>query len=125
MRFDDRIETVLALPADRPDRLEAQWRQLVDLVAQPSAEEGSGAAWHAYARLRLIRARVDPALRRQSALSLAGRAIDPGLIAFFAEDRPTIAAPLMASAQLAPAEWFSVLPRLGPAARALLRHRDD
>jgi signal transduction histidine kinase len=47
------------------------------------------------------------------------------LLAFFAEDSASIAAPLFAQARLDRQAWFDLLPRLGPAARALLRHRED
>ncbi len=125
MRFDDMIATALAQPADRPDRREAQWRQLVDLLAQRRPGSGDAAALEAYAILRATRDSVAPAVRRQAALALAGRRVDPELIAFFTEDNAAVAAPLLAAARLEPEAWIAVLPRLGPAARALLRHRDD
>jgi signal transduction histidine kinase len=123
MRFDDMIATVLAQPADRPDRLAAQWRQLVDLLAQHGA--AAVEAERAFGFLRRHRADVDPAVRREVAGSLAGLNVDPELIAFFAEDTPAEAAPLLAGARLDSREWLDLLPRLGPAARALLRHRRD
>jgi hypothetical protein len=123
MRFDDMIATVLARPSDRSDRLTAQWRQLVDLLAQRPADADQ--ADRAYALLRETRGAVDAAVRRQAALALAGRRVDPGLIAFFAEDHASVAAPLIATARLDGAEWIALLPRLAPPARALLRHRDD
>jgi hypothetical protein len=123
MRFDDRIATALAQPADRPDRRAAQWRQLVDLLAQGRAE--SAERDRAFALLRETRGVVDPAIRRQAARALAGRAVAPDLLAFFAEDSPSIAAPLIAQARLERRAWLALLPRLGPAARALLRHRED
>lgn len=125
MRFDDRIATVLAQPADRRDRITAQWRQLVDLLAQRRGGEDSPELGRAYAFLREHRAAVDPATRRGVAAALAGRAVDPDLLAFFAEDSPSVVAPLIAGARLSAAGWRDVLPRLGPAARALLRHRRD
>ncbi|HYI48200.1 MAG TPA: histidine kinase dimerization/phospho-acceptor domain-containing protein [Allosphingosinicella sp.] len=125
MRFDDMIATVLAQAADRPDRRAARWRQLVDLLAQHRPETGSGAAGPAYALLRGTRAAIDPEIRRESARSLAGRTLNPDLVAFFAEDAPFVAAPLIAGARLAPEDWVAILPRLGPAARSLLRHRED
>jgi signal transduction histidine kinase len=122
MRYDDRIATALALPADRPDRRTAQWRQLVDLLAQHPESEQSA---RALALLRETRAAIDPAVRRQAARALAGRAVAPELLIFFAEDSPAIAAPLIAQARLDRRAWLDLLPRLGPAARALLRHRED
>jgi phospho-acceptor domain-containing protein len=125
MRFDDTIATVLAQPSDRPDRLAAKWRQLVDLLAQQRPGIGESESAASYAILRAMRDRVDPAVRRQSAGALAGRRVRPDLIAFFSEDTASIAAPLLAGARLDPGQWIALLPRLGPAARALLRHRDD
>jgi len=108
MRFDDMIATVLAQGSDRPDRRAAQWRQLVDLLAQrrsgrePDAERG-------YAALRALRGQVDTGTRRQSAESLAGLAVDPDLVAFYAEDSPPVAAPLIAGARLHAREWVALL----------------
>lgn len=123
MRFDDMIATVLAQPADRPDRLVAQWRQLVDLLAQRRA--GSGEAARAYAYLIEQRGKIDPVIRRESASALVGREVDPELVAFFASDTPAVAAPLIAGARLEAGEWLELLPDLGPMARSLLRHRRD
>ena len=87
MRFDDMIATVLAQPADRPDRRTAIWRQLVDLLAQrrPDPRRRRGRARLCPAARR-PRGAIDPSLRRQAARALAGRAVDPDLLAFFAED---------------------------------------
>jgi len=125
MRFDDRIATVLAQPADGPANRVARWRQLVDLLAQRRGGEGEEASAGAYAALRADRDSVDPALRRRVAGTLAGLAVDPEMIVFFSEDRAAIAAPLITGAHLAPGDWRAILPRLGPAGRALLRHRRD
>ena len=125
MRFDDMIATVLGQPSDRPDRRSAKWRQLVDLLAQRNVRTESGEVDQAYAFLREHRADVEPAVRQQSARALAGLVIDPALIVFFAEDNPAIAAPLITGARLESRDWLDILPRLGPTARALLRHRRD
>ncbi|MDQ8757760.1 histidine kinase dimerization/phospho-acceptor domain-containing protein [Sphingosinicella sp. LHD-64] len=124
MRFDDRIATVLARPADHRDRATAQWRQLVDLLAQHRGEE-SEEVGRAYAFLEARRSAIEPATRRRIAAALAGRAVAPGLVEFFAADSPPIAAPLIAGARLEADQWLALLPRLGPSARALLRHRRD
>ncbi|HEV2816569.1 MAG TPA: histidine kinase dimerization/phospho-acceptor domain-containing protein [Allosphingosinicella sp.] len=125
MRFDDRIATALAWQAEGPDGRTAQWRQLVDLLAQGPADAADADRGRAFDLLRAERGAVDPAVRRQAARALAGRAAAPDLIAFFAEDSPSIAAPLIAQVRLERAAWLALLPRLGPAARALLRHRED
>jgi signal transduction histidine kinase len=127
MRFDDMIATVLTQPADRPDRQAARWRQLVDLLARRRPETGNAGENEAaaYAWLRETRSAIDPEIRRQSARTLASRAVDPELVAFFAEDAPAVCAPLMGSARLDAEAWIAILPRLGPAARSLLRNRED
>lgn len=125
MRFDDTIATVLAQPADTAARRAAQWQQLVDLLAQRRADPTSEGARLSYAMLRARRGAIDPAVRRRSARSLAGLAIDPELVAFFAEDNAAVAAPLIAGARLSDEAWLGLVPRLGPSARALLRHRQD
>ena len=125
MRFDDTIATVLALPADRPDRWAVQWRQLVDLLAQRRADADPVDVERAFDFLRRQRNRIDLAARADAARALAGLPIDGDLLVFFAEDMPSIAAPLIAGARLETDEWIGVLPRLGPPARALLRHRTD
>ncbi len=125
MRFDDRIATVLAQPADHRDRVTAQWRQLVDLLAQHRAGDEGAELHRAYAFLEARRAEIDPATRRRIAAALAGRAVAPDLVAFFASDAPSIAAPLIGGARLDEGQWCALLPRLGPSARALLRHRRD
>jgi signal transduction histidine kinase len=125
MRFDDTIATVLALAADRPDRWAAQWRQLVDLLAQRRTNTDPIDVERAFDFLRRHRHRVEPAARGDAARALAGLPIDGDLLVYFAEDMPSIAAPLIAGARMESDEWVSVLPRLGPPARALLRHRTD
>jgi signal transduction histidine kinase len=125
MRFDDRIATVLAQPAGHRDRVTAQWRQLVDLLAQRRDADESEESRQAYAFLDARRAEVEPAMRRSIAAALAGRSIAPALVQFFAADNPSIAAPLIGGARLDADQWRALLPGLGPSARSLLRHRRD
>ncbi len=125
MRFDDMIATVLAQQSDGADQRVTQWRQLVDLLAQRRGGRGGGETEQAYAFLRRHRSGVSKAVRRKAARTLAGLAIDPDLVAFFAEDSPAVAAPLIAGARLHTDDWLALLPRMGPSARALLRHRRD
>ena len=119
------IATALAQPSDRPDRRAAQWRQLVDLLAQHRGAAEGDEIDRALAFLRHHRAEVDAQVRREAAQALAGLPVNPDLLIFFAEDDAAIAAPVLSGARLTPAEWQQVLPRLGPTARALVRHRRD
>ncbi|QHL91260.1 sensor histidine kinase [Sphingomonas changnyeongensis] len=124
MRFDDRLATVLGLPASgRTERL-ALWRQLVDLLAQAD-RTSSPRRDEALARLRDWRGEVPDAARRGAALALAGEAVPADLVHFFAEDEASIAAPVLARAAMDDEAWAVMIPRLSPIARALLRHRRD
>lgn len=116
------IATVLRQSEAGPSALGAKWRQLVDLVAQ--GRDGDAQAG-ALAWLRANRAKVPPDARRDVARALAGRRISPAALVVFAEDLPAIASPLLGGARLGTDEWLEVLPRLGPVARGLLRHRRD
>jgi signal transduction histidine kinase len=123
LRFDDMIATVLRQSEARPSALAAKWRQLVDLVAQ-GRSEGEAQA-EALAWLKAHRRQVPAEARRAVAASLAGRRVSPAALSFFAEDLPAVASPLIGGARLSPNEWLELLPRLGPVARGLLRHRRD
>ena len=117
------IATVLRQSEARPSALAAKWRQLVDLVAQRRGE--SETQDEALAWLRANRGAVPADARRGVARSLAGRRVSPAAISIFAEDLPAVASPLLGAARLAADEWLELLPRLGPVARGVLRHRRD
>lgn len=117
------IATVLRQSEVRPAALAAKWRQLVDLVAQ--GRSGSHARDEALDWLRANRPIVPAETRRDAARALAGRRVSPAALAFFAEDVPAVAAPLLAGALLDAEAWLDLLPGLGPVARGLLRHRRD
>jgi hypothetical protein len=123
LRFDDMIATVLRQSEAPPAALVAKWRQLVDLIAQGRAD--GEAHERALAWLKATRGRVPTDSRREVARSLAGRRVSPAVLAFFAEDLPAVASPLIAGARLGAGEWLDLLPRLGPVGRGLLRHRRD
>jgi signal transduction histidine kinase len=125
VRFDDMIATVLAQPSDREDRIGAQWRQLVDLLAQRRGGSESPQVEQAFAFLRAQRSRIPAEVRRDTARALSGLPIDRELLLFFSQDEASIAAPLIGGARLESRDWLAILPRLGPTARALLRHRRD
>ncbi len=125
MRFDDRIATVMAQPAAHPSGRAAKWRQLVDLLAQRRGEEASDDVERALDWLREHRGEMAVRTRQEVAHSLAGREISPLLFKFFAEDVPSIAAPLIAGARLSVSEWVRLLPALSQTARSLLRNRRD
>ena len=125
MRFDDMIATVLERPSVRPDQRAAQWRQLVDLLAQGRHDGAGGEAERAYFFLRRHRAEVELSARERTAAALAGLRVDPALVAFFGEDHPVVAGALLRGARLTGDEWIALLPSLTPTGRAILRHRRD
>ncbi len=118
------IATVLAQGDAHGPALAAKWRQLVDLLAQRH-EGGAGDADEALAWLRAHRDRVPAETRQAAARALVGRRVEPRIIAFFGEDQPAIAAPLIGGVLVDAEEWIELLPELSPTARALLRHRRD
>ncbi len=119
------IATVLGRPSGRPDERAAQWRQLVDLLAQRRQAADSPQAEAAYAFLRAHRREIPLQMRERTAAALVGLRVAPKLVAFFAEDHPMVATPLLRSARLAAREWIDLLPHLSPTGRAVLRHRRD
>ncbi len=119
------IATVLERPSGRPDERASQWRQLVDLLGQRRQATDGPEVEAAYAFLRSYRADIPLHTRERAAGSLVGLRVAPELVAFFAEDHPTVATPLLRSARLAAREWIDLLPVLSPTGRAVLRHRRD
>ena len=119
------IATVLDRPSVRPDQRAAQWRQLVDLLAQGRHGAGPEQVERAYRFLRSHRADIPLTLRERIAAALAGLPVEAELLAFFAEDHPTVASAMLRGARLDKEEWIALLPRLTPTGRAVLRHRRD
>jgi hypothetical protein len=115
----------MAQPATQPSARAAQWRQLVDLLAQRRGEAPSDEVERALTWLRAHRGDMSVATRQEVAQSLAGRNISPLLFTFFAEDVPPVAAPLIGSARLGAEEWVRILPSMSQTARSLLRNRRD
>ncbi len=129
MRFNDLLQTVLA--GDHRDGLSAvtSWRQCVDLLAQQDRVEGSAIGLQERQalldRLEQLRTALSETQRMATVVELGARLRSPTLVAFFANDRPSIAAAAMARARLPDATWASLLPSLTPTARGVLRGRTD
>ncbi len=123
MRFDDRLATVLAQSAESDAERQALWRQLTDLLAQEPVDSPTRAA--AFDRLRDWRVEMPEQVRRSTAAGLAWQELPDDLILFFAEDLPSIAAPVLGTAYALDAHWARMIPQMSPVGRALLRHRRD
>ena len=104
MRFDDRLATVLAQPAESARDRAIRWRQLVDLVARSGGGDGDPALLgRAIDAIREDGPGVGDDVRAATARAIAGKIAPLSLIEIFAADRLAIAAPLLAAAQLDPA----------------------
>lgn len=121
VRFDDSLATVLAADASTGLGAQAAWRQLVDLAGRGRIAIDADVI----ARLGSLREVVPQSVRAASARALAFARPDAALVGFFAEDVLPVAAPVLRTATLADADWLTLLPRLGPPARAVLRGRRD
>jgi signal transduction histidine kinase len=123
LRFDDMLATVLAQPLTNAAARAIAWRQVVDLIAQRRATGDDPVRDAAYDLLRSVREEVPLEMRVQAARSLAGHRLPAELVAYFADEAPLIAAPVIAEALLADEEWLALLPTFSPTARGLLRNR--
>lgn len=121
MRFDDSLDTVLSADMATSFGAQSAWRQLTDLIGRRRAAPDV----RVIEQLRTIRTRVPARIRAASARSLAFANPPAALVRLFAEDEPSIAAPVIAVARLTGEEWRAMLPDLPPTSRSLLRHRRD
>jgi hypothetical protein len=123
LRFDDMIATVLRQSEARPAALAAKWRQLVDLLAQGRGVGDSAAEALAWLRQNQAGGAARGRGARSPGASPAAGSARPRSPSspriWLRSPRPCSAGPGSAG------EWLDLLPRLGPVARGLLRHRRD
>jgi hypothetical protein len=120
VRFDDRLNTVLAQPAANPHDRAVRWRQLVELLAR--ADDLSSAS----AQLALLEVRseavvVDPQVRAAAARAIAKPQLPIELVYAFAADTITVSAPVLAAVQLRTDEWQQVNDRASSESRQFIR----
>jgi signal transduction histidine kinase len=125
VRFDDKLDTVFAQPADDEAGIAVAWAQIVDILAQDRGLIDPGKRATALERLANWRGRIAVERRKASALSLSGRALPADIVALFGRDVPHVAAPILSSVVLDDDGWATVIPALMPASRALVRERRD
>ena len=121
VRFDDSLKTILSADMQVGVGAESAWRQLVDLMSRGRIP----ADGPTIARLRMLRDTVPTTVRAASARAVAFATPGVALVGFFAEDMLPVAAPVLRTAILPASDWLSILPRLTPEARSILRHRRD
>lgn len=125
MLFDDRLATVLRLPAQSEAGVRTQYRQLLDLLGTAAAGEKGPLVDAAYARLAELAAEI-PASAQSAILRAPGlRLRSRDLVAFLAQSEPQAAAAAMATAQLEDGDWCDLIPQVPMTARGFLRHRRD
>ncbi|MGE4324249.1 MAG: sensor histidine kinase [Sphingobium sp.] len=129
MRFNDLMQTVLAAEQRTGLGAVTLWRQCVDMLAQhdrPDREPMDGGQRDALLdRLAALRPQIAETQRIATVVDLGGQLRSMALIAFFANDRPAVAAAAMARARLPDSSWAMMVPRLTPTARGVLRGRND
>jgi signal transduction histidine kinase len=123
MRFDDRLETVLAINTSLASGREAMWRQLVDMLAHSGQFLSAAGARHGLAALALLRSGISVPVRARSAHSIASRCRYAPLATFLANDDPAVAVALFDHIPLDGPDWDSIIPNIGPLARSRLRLR--
>jgi two-component system OmpR family sensor kinase len=125
MHFDDRLATVMRLPASSAALARIQYRQLLDLLGRAPAGARSQVFDAALARVEELGASI-PAPERARLLSQPLQPIaNPRLLALLAASETEVAIAAIAGARLSEAEWLKLIPELPVRARGILRHRRD
>ena len=125
MRFDDRLNTVLAGRIDSDSGREAMWRQLLDLIAQQGSTLAEPLAKRAFQALSMLQPHVRPAARRAALTAAASRTAYAPLAAYAAQESPDVAFNIFGRIQLADADWLPLIGSIGPVARSAMRQRHD
>lgn len=121
MRFDDTLDTVLAIDLATPFGRQSAYRQLVDLIGRRRVLPEP----RAIDMLARIAPEVDLTQRKAAARGLAFADPPFPLVRLFARDELAVSAPVLRTARLSGEEWCDLLGELTPSARAILRHRRD
>jgi hypothetical protein len=119
VRFDDRLDTVLAQPAANPHDRAVRWRQLVELLAR-SNNLSSPSAQRALEEVLAQAALIDPQLRAAAARSVAGPHLPLPLVIVFAADNLAVAAPVLSASSLQPSQWRDALATASPDSRRFI-----
>jgi signal transduction histidine kinase len=85
-----------------------RWRQLVELVARGGSDADRDLVGRANEIIRADSPSIDERVKTAAALAIAPLALPLELVATFAADRLSVAAPVLASARLTASEWTRV-----------------
>jgi signal transduction histidine kinase len=120
LRFDDRLQTMLAAPvADSRDRA-VRWRQLVDLLSRTEPDAASAAVDAALDLVRRDAFAIDETVRAATIRAIAGRFLPHALLRILAMQPVRIAAPLFAGLRLSAIEAATILAEADDEVRALV-----
>ena len=120
MRFDDRLNTVLAQPAANPHDRAVRWRQLVELLAR-ATDLSTPLAQRALEVILTDAPNIEQPLRAAAARAVARPQLPVALVIFFASDTVAVSAPVLASAGLQPFQWKDVLATASPDSTQFIR----
>ncbi len=120
VRFDDRLNTVLAQPAANPHDRAIRWRQLVELLARAD-DLSSPSAQLALLEVRSEAVVVDPQVRAAAARAIARPKLPIELIYAFAADAISVSAPILAAVELRDHQWLQVIDRASSESRRFIR----
>jgi hypothetical protein len=120
VRFDDRLRTVLAQPASDPHDRAVRWRQLVELVARAGPDTDTDLLERALRAIRDDTSSVNERVRTAAALAVGSLPLPAGLVAAFASDKLSVAAPVLAGARLTAGEWTEVAASASHECRAFI-----
>jgi len=125
MHFDDRLETVLRLPAGNDTFARIQFRQLIDILGHLPESANSELVDAAYVQLQALSVALPLDQRARVLEEPMARITAPRLLAHLAESEPRMATAAVRAAQLDERAWLDLIPRLPVRARGILRHRRD
>ncbi|HEY7959678.1 MAG TPA: HAMP domain-containing sensor histidine kinase [Sphingomicrobium sp.] len=120
MRFDDRLLTVLNQPAEDRHDAAVRWRQLVDLVARAGPNSASPVVAEALEAIRSEASEVDESLRAAAARAVAALPLPLGLLEYFATDKLSVSAPVLAATTLDQRQWAALLAAADQETRAFI-----
>ncbi len=123
MHFDDRLATVLHHRAAGARAARVQYRQLLDLLSDPSLGADPGLTRAAFRRLDALASLISLGERERIAGECSARIRNPLLLAWFGGAEPKLALAALSRASLHDEQWSALIPQLPVHARGLLRHR--
>ena len=123
MHFDDRLDTVLRLPAEGRAMARIQFRQLLDILGRGPDNLSAQGLQAGFARLDALGGLITPAERARILREPMTRLASPQLVRRLAAGEPDIAGAAIAAADLSEAQWLELIPTLPVQARGFMRHR--